>query len=602
VSSLLLPGQELEPAEKLSNLLESLKGTPNISPLLPMMFSLRGKPFTLADHFHFEPMYSSELAARTVWKTGRQVSKSTSAAILCVAMAGTIPFFNQLYITPLFETTRRFSSTYVQPFIDQSPIRSVLVDGNCTKSVLQRSFRNSSIMFFSYALNDATRLRGFNVDKIWTDEAQDVDPAIMDIALQCSSGSRYDIAAYTGTSKTTDTLLEAHWIKSSQAEWHIWCHSCGYENIPSISYDLEKMVGPQYPRREISEAQPGVVCAKCQKPIYPRTGRWIHHNPGSDNRIICPGYHVPQIILPLHYADPAKWRTILTRREGAAHSFWNEVCGESYDIGAKLISKTELIDACKAGGWDNSVATVESRREQHYVEKIISVDWGGGGETEISRTVMVAMGMRPDMTIDVLFGYRFLVANDYPGEVAGIFGLMRRFGATHVVHDFGGQGAVREHIMVDAGLPLWQIVPVSYVGTLSAGIMRHVGENSKTNTRAYYQLHKARAFLQTCELIRRKKIRFFKYDYIDSDRPGLINNFLSLIEHTIEGASGRSTYSIRRSATGDPDDFANAVNIGSCSLFQMRGEWPDLAIPANISASPEMIAQINEDADSGRLY
>jgi hypothetical protein len=599
MSLLVLPGQDQAPADRLSDYLDSLRGSPNISPLLPMMFSLRGKPFTLADHFHFEPMYSTDLPSRTVWKTGRQVSKSTSAAILCISMAGTIPFFNQLYITPLFETTRRFSSTYVQPFIEQSPIRGMLVDGNCTKSVLQRSFKNSSIIFFSYALNDATRLRGYNVDKIWTDEAQDVDPAIMDIALQCSSGSKYDIAAYTGTSKTTDTLLEAHWLKSSQAEWHIWCQACGYENIPSIGYDLNKMVGPQFPGREISEEKPGVVCAKCDKPIYPRTGRWVHHNPGTDNRIICPGYHVPQIILPLHYADPAKWRTILNRREGATHAFYNEVCGESYDIGAKLISKTELIEACKAGGWDNSIHSMQSRKDGYYTEKIIAVDWGGGGETEISRTVMVAMGMRPDMTIDVLHAYRFLTANDYPHEVSGIFSLMRRFGATHVVHDFGGQGAVREHIMVTAGLPLWQIVPISYVGTLNAGMMRNVPENPDTGTRSYYQLHKSRAFLQTCELIRRKKIRFFKYDYRDADQPGLINNFLSLIEHTIEGASGRSTYSIRRSATGDPDDFANAVNIGACSLFQMRGKWPDLADLSKMKVDPAMLARIDKDAEDG---
>lgn len=585
--------------DKLLDTIDNLKGVPNIAPFLPMMFSLKGEPFTLKDHFHFEPMFTTELTNRMVWKTGRQVSKSTSAAILCITQSGTIPFFNQLYITPLFETTRRFSSTYVQPFIDQSPIRNALVDGNCTKSVLQRSFKNSSILFFSYALNDATRLRGYNVDKLCVDEAQDVDPAIMDIALQCASGSKWDIAAYTGTSKTTDTLLEAHWLASSQAEWHIWCEACGYENIPAIAYDLDKMIGPRNIRREVSEESPGTVCAKCQKPIYPRTGRWVHHIP--ENRLICPGYHVPQIILPLHYANPAKWRTILTRREGAPHAFYNEVCGESYDIGAKLISKTELIRACQAGGWDNSIDTVDSRKDA-YIFKVVAVDWGGGGETEISRTVMTGLGMLPDGTIDVLFAYRFEVANDYPHEVANIFHLMRRLEATHLVHDFGGQGAVREHIMTTAGLPLAQLVPVAYVGTLSAGIMRFVQENPDLGTRGYYQLHKSRAFLQTCELIRRLKIRFFKYDFIDSDRPGLINNFLSLVEHTIEGASGKSTYSIRRSATGDPDDFANAVNIGSCALFEMAGRWPDLASITNIELDPNIIMRIREEEDGGSVF
>ena len=87
--------------DRLLDSIDNLKGVPNIAPFLPMMFSLKGEPFTLKDHFHFEPMFTTELTNRMVWKTGRQVSKSTSAAILCITQSGTIPFFNQLYITPL---------------------------------------------------------------------------------------------------------------------------------------------------------------------------------------------------------------------------------------------------------------------------------------------------------------------------------------------------------------------------------------------------------------------------------------------------------------------------------------------------------------------
>jgi hypothetical protein len=81
------------------------------------------------------------------------------------------------------------------------------------------------------------------------------------------------------------------------------------------------------------------------------------------------------------------------------------------------------------------------------------------------------------------------------------------------------------------------------------------------------------------------------------DRAGLINNFLALIEHTIEGPTGRNTYTIRRTTIGNnPDDFANAVNIGSCALFNMANEWPDLSQLANIDIDPRIVmAQIEQD-------
>ena len=60
---------------------------------------------------------------------------------------------------------------------------------------------------------------------------------------------------------------------------------------------------------------PGTICAKCQRPIYPHTGRWMHRY--GDRRDDFLGLHVPQHILPLHYLDKAKWGELLAKRNGA---------------------------------------------------------------------------------------------------------------------------------------------------------------------------------------------------------------------------------------------------------------------------------------------
>ncbi|MFW6062390.1 MAG: hypothetical protein ACOC93_06235, partial [Planctomycetota bacterium] len=135
-----------------------------LTPLLPLLLSLNGRPYHLNDHFPFEPFFRTRLPRKTVLCTGRQVSKSTSLAARGVVMSNCIPWFRTLYLTPLFEMIRRFSANYVRPFIEHSPVRELFIGSNTVNSVLQRSFHNNSQMYFSFAFLDADRTRGLSAD------------------------------------------------------------------------------------------------------------------------------------------------------------------------------------------------------------------------------------------------------------------------------------------------------------------------------------------------------------------------------------------------------------------------------------------------------
>lgn len=520
---------------------------------------------------------------------GLVTHNSTSLAAQGVIQSITIPFFNTLFITPLFETIRRFSSNYVRGFIEDSPVKSLLIDTSCNNSVLQRSFRNRSTLFFSYMLMDANRVRGINADRVGFDEAQDLDPDLVPIAQETLSGSKWGLSAFTGTPKTLDGFLARAWMRSSQAQWHIWCRACGYENIPAAEYDLEAMTGPSYVPRKISEKQPGIICAKCSRPVFPRTGRWVHHYP--EHRHLSAGYHVPQQIMPMHYADPVKWATLLGKRETQAENIYlNEVCGESCDTGAKLVTQTELKRACMRR--PNSLEYAE-KHVGDYVHRVVAVDWGGQGQDEVSYTVAVCMGMLPDGRIDVLYGHRFHSMHDYGREAHGILQAMRMFKAPTLVHDFGGAGTIREYYLVQAGLPRQRICPVLYVRSSVGPLMKHVPPNDTTGQRDYYQVDKARSLLMNCELIRQRRQRFFEYDFIDPDRPGLIQDYLALTEDKIKSRSATDMYTIIRGATAGPDDFAQACNIGMCALFHVSNHWPDLAALAKIKLTEAEIQELS---------
>jgi len=145
---------------------------PNFAPLLPMVLTLDGKPYSLENHFQFETLFYTRMPKSMVLKTGRQVGKSTVGSAHGVITCTSIPYFRTLYITPLFEQVRRLSNNYVRPFIEQSPLRTLWLGTNTENSVLQRSFRNYSMMQFSFALLDADRVRGVKADKLVIDECK----------------------------------------------------------------------------------------------------------------------------------------------------------------------------------------------------------------------------------------------------------------------------------------------------------------------------------------------------------------------------------------------------------------------------------------------
>ena len=106
--------------------------------------------------------------------------------------------FRTLYVTPLYEQIRRFSNNYVRPFIDRSPIKPLWSGTSTENSVLQRSFKNLSMMIFSFALMDADRVRGISADKVAIDEVQDMDPDHLPIIREVMSHSKYGLFQFTG--------------------------------------------------------------------------------------------------------------------------------------------------------------------------------------------------------------------------------------------------------------------------------------------------------------------------------------------------------------------------------------------------------------------
>lgn len=552
----------------------------NYANLLPILFNLKEGPLSLEDHFPFEPVFESEMPEETTLKSGRQCTKTTTKALKLILLSVGLPDLTCLYVAPLYEQTRRFSQNVVRPLIHKSPLRLVWHGTGVENNVLQRSFRNESKIIFSFAGEDADRIRGVSSDVIAYDEIQNLDPNHIPIIDATADHSKYRIRLFGGTPLTMDNLAQIQWDNSSQAEWIVRCTGCNKFNIPKMGYDLEKMIGP--PRYDITPDNPGVVCAKCRRPIDPkRNGRWFHFI--EDRRRSRPGYHIPQILLPHHYGDPVRWAELNAKMRGSQSftvaKFYNEVLGESYDAGMKLVTQEELQRASsvpivnRENDWQAQVDFARGR----YISVGMGVDWGGGGDKRISFTAVAIVGMLPDGSCEVIYGRRLLTPHDPGAEVGAIRAVYRAFGCGFLAHDFTGKQYVREVLLHDRGrgIPRKSLLPMVYHAHSSQDVLvEHPAQHA--HARHYWLLDKPKSLTLLCEVIRTREVKFFKWDKIDEDNRGLISDFLALVEQKIESSRAGDVYLINRAAAW-PDDFAHAVNFACVGLWQREDKWPDLS-------------------------
>lgn len=599
-----LRGRALQDTDRLHYIGELVKlGVfDSFEPLLPGLLNLDGKPFTLTRHFPFQSLFNIRMPKTSAWVTARQQGKSSSVAAQGVLASNCIPNFKMLFVTPLYEQIRRFSNNVVRPLIQQSPVRGNWTGTSTQNSVLQRTFKNNSLMLFSFALLDDSRLRGPSADQVTIDEAQDFPKPFVAIVRETLSASPFACMRFIGTPKTLDNPLTTHYRNGSQAEWVIKCRTggCGEWNIPALEYHLLKMLGPY--RHDISDDRPGLVCHKCQQPLYPPSGHWVHRIP--DRRWTYPSYHMSQPIVPMHYGSPQKWHELLRKQEGWGNTteaqFLNEVCGTPVDVGQKLVTETELRAACLLP-WANNPRKPPCGEAvamyQAAAGRWLAIDWGGGGEDGASFTTLALLAYDGNGGINCVWGKRLLTGNNHMEEAKEVAHWFREFKCDMIAHDYTGAGGLRETVLIQVGVPASAIMAVSLAGAAKQDMIKY-HPPSPMNSRGFHVLDKTRSLLYTCQAIKLKTIKFFRWDTDNNDSPGLIYDFLNLIENKTETRQAGELYTINK-APDSLDDFAQAVNIGCAGIWHQYNSWPNFAELAGMQKLTDELARAAGHAEFG---
>jgi hypothetical protein len=203
---------------------------------------------------------------------------------------------------------------------------------------------------------------------------------------------------------------------------------------------------------------------------------------------------------------------------------------------------------------------------------------------------MAVLGYTPTGKIECIYGKMSLNPHNHVEEALLCKEVFQKFHCHMLAHDYTGAGNLRETVLVQSGMATSRLMPIELVRTAAHALFQYVPASDQ-HPRARWRLDKARSLQLTCYSIKFGLLKFFKYDYVSPENPGLLHDFLALNENKVSTAHGGDIYTIFRNPLLS-DDFAQAVNLGCSVLWHMYQSWPNFAsMPQHASALTPKQAQ-----------
>lgn len=511
------------------------------SQLAQALLQLKGKPLDLSEYKPFELVYDLSPLILTAM-CGRQIGKSVSLSAAIVSNSILRPYFSTLFVSPLAQQTSRFSSQYLEPFINSKIVKNHFIDSSSKKNIFLRTFNNGSSVTLGYAETeqDADRIRGVAADMFNYDEVQDASLEAIPILEETLSASAYMFRRFTGTAKGEANTLTVLYKRSNMMEWVVKCQSCGKHTIPN---EFEICL-------KVLTANPdGPACYHCGKVLNMKEGRWIAARPAIKNHI---GVHIPQFCIPAR-TTAKKWPELVSKAERYdTIKLSNEVFGLPVGSGGRPLSLRQVMAVCnpKRTKFDEKFP----RDDRNILYTVMGVDWSVTG-SEKSYTVVTVLGFDFNGKAYLLFTQR-LEGIDILLQVERVIQIFNNFECTHIASD-RGVGVLQGQLMKQA-LNDSRVSMINYVA-------------AKTNLRFdkegnYFAADRTLAI--DTAVIRTK----MGIERLECPRWEIMDEFWQDALHVFEEETmtGRRVY---RKDEDSPDDFLHSLVFALIAQMIVAGEF-----------------------------
>lgn len=502
------------------------------SEMAQALLVLKGKPLRFEAYKAFTQVYDVTVPFKTL-KAGRQIGKSVNLAGEIVIQGCGKPFFNTLYIAPQSIQTTRFSTMYVDAYVENSPlIRKYYKSSSSLKNVFEKSFSTGSRIFLSYASeeSDADRIRGISANSTLFDEVQDISEAALPAILEVMSGQDEKYVTFAGTSKSVNNTLELMYLRSNQLEYCSKCAHCAKWIVPN-DYDICYKICTGSPE--------GPVCPYCGKPHDPTTGLWVAGRPTVKDHA---GFHLPQFIFSAN-TSAKRWPSLYSKITNGTYpkvKISNEVFGLAEDLAGRTFSIRDLLNCC-----DESKLEFDPGRPRDtrgICRIVVGVDWSVTGSTA-SYTVISVLGFDMHGKAFLLYLQR-LQGVDILEQVARVKQVFQVYDADMLACDRG------------VGVLQWQILERD-LGSDRVSAIQYVAAKSKLRydrEGRFFAADRTQAIDQLVMRIKqqKKKMEFPRAELMDPFFP----DFMSIYEE--ESNSGRRLF---RKDADTPDDVVHSLTF-----------------------------------------
>lgn len=541
--------------------------------LLPLLFRLRGQPYSLQDHIQFREMYSANSAPDTIFMCGRQLGKSINLSRSEILDLLTVPHLQLLFVAPLQSQTMRYSTLYLREAISscalavalQSAETEGLSDSTIVKAVHHQSFSHGSGIQLTYAKTSSDRARGIFADRIDFDEIQDQLVDNIPIISESLTASDWGFRRFTGTAKTTDNTIEALWQDSSMCEWVMPCDCISgeagrYWNIPTLDGKVLDMIQVD-----------GVHCVNCGNKIDVRKGEWVPTY--RDRYDTFRGFHIPQIVVPYITESPERWSALIRKvLRLPLPIILQEILGISCSLGARIITQADIDKVSVLPG-----VKALQEKQQDYMFTVGGVDWGVAEHD--SFTVHTIIGVRPDGKIDTLWARRFIGFD--PDELLMEIAKSHRFYNCKILAGDFGMGFDKNILLEkEYGLAVVQIMYVRQNRLL--GYNPFQGHHRWT-------VDKTTALELMFLAIKYERIRFPPKDQFDNFTKDLLSPYEEIVE-----SGGMTNRRFLRNPNW-PDDFCHALCFASLVAMRLMNNSIVDLVPSGVmamakdDAAPDMV-------------
>lgn len=478
---------------------------------------------------------------------------STNQGIRTILFGNILPGLRIATIVPRHEQLRTIAYKYSEI---ANAYRFKSTNSKAKDNLYNKEFYHPSgpisSMDIWYILTNPDKIRGKTYDWIDYDEYQDFDSSLEGVISATQARSTLRSVTYSGTSKTTDSALEARWLESARGMWRLTCPACKHDNYPTVAHGVFDMIHPN-----------GLCCKKCGRLLNVRDGHWDFEAPAM-LELGRWGFHIPQIIVPANTESRDIWIDIYRNSKTMdKKTFMEEFLGEATEEGSREITVKDLQSICTLGTIGDVQRKALDPQNRPYRFLVGGCDWGGSDynpatKSKVSYTVHVILGVKITGEMEIV-NIQHYAGMSYDSICEAIAKQHNEFKCIALGGDFGGS-AVYINYLKKLLNPL-HVLAFKYGGKPFLSI-----PPSSENFGNLYNLNRTESITTLFMDIKDKKLRAPCWEQMQKPLIELLN----LVRTPTEEASGANTLLYTKRGN-KPDDVLHALNYACTTAKLMLG-------------------------------